>query len=294
MVAPRVLHRESLAAAAGRPRRSEPGRPWRPSTANRTLVRTNLPAAIRTGAAIPHWPTKTAARPVLDAAGSPSGRSAKALARILQVAGQKRRCAWPRSNASLGERDHQKTSTIVSAVVPFGRSVRAILAGRPLAPASVPGLGRQRPVNSRCTAHPAAQAAHYRKSMGLATPRQRRRTRWGWTTSRVYGEGEDDRRRCRGRVIANQVRISTEKIQKLSVRTEAPRCDCSARRLRCRRPHRARRERRVFAGHRQVQAASNGCTSTRPAPVASLFGPGSPERRRPAPVRHLAMQGSRR
>ena len=48
--------------------------------------------------------------------------------------------------------------------------------------------------------------------------RRRRRTRWAWTTSRSTRARTKDADKPAG---ANQIRISTEKIQKLGVRTEA-------------------------------------------------------------------------
>jgi len=60
---------------------------------------------------------------------------------------------------------------------------------------------------------------YYRNPMGWPTPRRRRRrTRWHDYVA-VY-EGEDESAAGGEAASPNQVRISTEKIQKLGVRTE--------------------------------------------------------------------------
>jgi hypothetical protein len=145
-------------------------------------------------------------------------------------------------------------------------------------------LGRQ----AKCAGHAEATAAacrrcppnrqeerkilYYRNPMGLPdTRRRRRRTPWAWITSR------STRAKGRDRAATNQLRISTDKVQKLGVSTEAVQPACARADRSRRRTHRAGRTppvcdraevrglRRTTAGERDRPVGRQG-----PAAVRSL------------------------
>jgi multidrug efflux pump subunit AcrA (membrane-fusion protein) len=141
----------------------------------------------------------------------------KARQEILKIAGRGADASG-RDRTHPGRRPVKTTTTVLMIVLRSVRSVRAATGWAPLAAriSSAEAASARPPLPCRSSASCSTTATRW----GWPTPhRRRRRTRWGWTTSRST-KAKTSRLAWREPASGNQVRISTEKIQKLGVRTE--------------------------------------------------------------------------